>query len=160
MGIGDAVIVTDRDARVSLMNSVAEALTGWQLKEAIGRPVNETFRIVDEQTRAAVDSPITRVFETAVQGLASHTVLIAPDGTERAIDDSGLSEQWAPSPVPSESNPCVVCDAETCGTRHGHAGSGVAGMRLASTSPNCSKSTGFVRWPSKPAAARASGSLA
>ena len=87
--IGDAVIATDLDGRVTFLNGVAEALTGWTRHDAEGRPLAEVFRIVNERTRREVESPALRALrEGAVVGLANHTVLIARDGTERAIDDS------------------------------------------------------------------------
>ena len=88
--IGDGVIATDTQGRVTRMNPVAEQLTGWGLTEAIGRDLEEVFRIVNEETRATVESPAARVLrEGVVVGLANHTLLIAKDGTERAIADSG-----------------------------------------------------------------------
>ena len=88
VGIGDAVIVTDAESHVTIMNPVAQALTGWK-GEATGRPLEEVFRIVNEQTRRPVESPVSRVFrEGTVVGLANHTVLISKDGAERPIDDS------------------------------------------------------------------------
>jgi PAS domain S-box-containing protein len=88
--IGDAVIATDVHARIEFMNPVAEHLTGWRLDDARGRVCGEVFRIVNERTRKPVDSPVQRVLaEGTVVGLANHTVLIAADGTEHPIDDSG-----------------------------------------------------------------------
>jgi PAS domain S-box-containing protein len=88
--IGDAVIATDTDGRVTFMNPVAEGLTGWPQEEAAGRALDEVFVIVNESTRRAVESPVGKVLrEGAVVGLANHTVLIARDGTQRPIDDSG-----------------------------------------------------------------------
>ncbi|QDV36599.1 hybrid sensor histidine kinase/response regulator [Tautonia plasticadhaerens] len=87
--IGDAVIATDDRGRVLFMNAVAEALTGWPLAEAGGRPLGEVFHIVNEETRRPVGSPVDRVLrEGVVVGLANHTILLGRDGTERAIDDS------------------------------------------------------------------------
>src|SRR5262249_14232441 len=87
-GIGDAVIVTDAESRVTLMNPVARALTCWN-EEATGRPLEEVFRIINEQTRQPVENPVSQVLrEGTVVGLANHTVLIASDGSERPIDDS------------------------------------------------------------------------
>jgi len=88
--IGDAVIVTDLEGRVELVNPVAEALTGWRQEEARGRPLAEVFRICNEQTRQPVAHPVERVLrEGRVVGLGNHTVLQSRDGTERPIADSG-----------------------------------------------------------------------
>ena len=88
--IGDAVITVAVSGCISQMNSVAEKLTGWTETEARDRPLQEVFRIVNEETRAAVESPVGRVLrEGVVAGLANHTVLIARDGKERPIADSG-----------------------------------------------------------------------
>jgi len=88
--IGDAVIATDVNGLVVFMNRVAEQLTGYAATAAEGRRCEEIFNIVNEQTRRTVDNPATRVLaEGAVVGLANHTVLIAADGRERPIDDSG-----------------------------------------------------------------------
>src|SRR5215204_571866 len=88
--IGDAVISTDEAGRVNFMNAVAERLTGWPLEEALGRPLAEVFHIVNELTRETVESPVEKVLrEGGVAGLANHTVLLARDGGEVPIDDSG-----------------------------------------------------------------------
>ena len=88
--IGDAVIVTDDKACVRQMNPVAEHLTGWKEAEAIGKPLQEIFHIINEETRQPVENPVWRVLrEGKVVGLANHTTLIARDGTERPIADSG-----------------------------------------------------------------------
>jgi PAS domain S-box-containing protein len=87
--IGDAVIATDASGRVESLNRVAEALTGWSMAEAVGKPLEDVFRIIDERTGTTVETPVTRVLrEGTVIGLASHTALIARDGTIRPIDDS------------------------------------------------------------------------
>lgn len=87
--IGDAVIATDAEGAVTLMNPVAELLTGWKKVEAKGRPLTELFNIVNERTRQEAENPVEKVLkEGYVVGLANHTVLIARDGTERPIDDS------------------------------------------------------------------------
>ncbi|HEY7189516.1 MAG TPA: PAS domain S-box protein [Vicinamibacterales bacterium] len=88
--IGDAVIATDVNGHVVFMNPIAEHLTGWRLAEARGRSCTGIFNIINENTRRTVQSPVSRVLaDGAVVGLANHTVLIAADGTERPIDDSG-----------------------------------------------------------------------
>ena len=87
--IGDAVITTDAEERVTFLNPVAETLTGWSLDEARGRPMGEVFHILNEHTRQPAESPVGRVIrEGIVVGLANHTVLIARDGTETPIEDS------------------------------------------------------------------------
>ncbi|HEV8068419.1 MAG TPA: PAS domain S-box protein [Planctomycetaceae bacterium] len=87
--IGDAVISTDAEGRVTFMNGVAESLTGWMQSEAAGRPLAEVFQIVNEGSREPGANPALRALrEGTVVGLANHTILIARDGTERFIDDS------------------------------------------------------------------------
>jgi PAS domain S-box-containing protein len=87
--IGDAVIATDTEARVTLINPVAEQLTGWTQAEAIGRPVDEIFHIINKETRHLAMIPVMAALtHGTIQGLANHTVLIARDGSERDIADS------------------------------------------------------------------------
>jgi len=87
--IGDAVITTDLGGRITFLNQVAESLTGWSVKDSRGQPLEIVFKIVNEETRNPVESPATRALRDGViVGLANHTLLIARDGTERAIDDS------------------------------------------------------------------------
>ena len=87
--IGDAVIATDSEARVTFMNPIAEQLTGWSLADAQGQPIQTIFNIVNETSRQTVDNPVFKVITQGVTvGLANHTILIARDDTEYAIDDS------------------------------------------------------------------------
>ena len=87
--IGDAVLTTDPDGRVTYMNPVAETLTGWSAAEALGKRLEDVFRIVNEETRKPVEQPVRKVIDTGlVRGLANHTLLIARDGSELPIDDS------------------------------------------------------------------------
>src|ERR1700722_8254775 len=78
--IGDAVIATDSEGRVTFMNPVAEKLTGWNQQEAFGVPLERPFKILNEATRQLVENPVTKVLQTGVVvGLANHTVLVAKD---------------------------------------------------------------------------------
>jgi two-component system, cell cycle sensor histidine kinase and response regulator CckA len=86
--IGDGVIATDRLANVTFLNPVAQQLTGWDQKEAVGKTLSEIFVICNETTRETVPNPVDRVLrEGIVVGLANHTVLTARDGSEVPIDD-------------------------------------------------------------------------
>lgn len=88
--IGDAVIASDIEGRITFMNAVAEELTGWLLGEASMKPVTEVFKMINEHTRQQVQDPVAKVIEYGViVGLANHTVLVRKDGTEVPIDDSG-----------------------------------------------------------------------
>ena len=87
--IGDAVVATDPKGLVTFANSVALQLLGRSKDTVIGRPLAESLSIVNETTRQSVVNPVERVIrEGKVVGLANHTVLLRPDGTEVAIDDS------------------------------------------------------------------------
>jgi PAS domain S-box-containing protein len=87
--IGDAVIATDVAGSITFLNTVARAITGWG-DEANGRPVEDVFHIINEQTRAGVENPALRAMKQGIiVGLANHTILITKDGKELPIDDSG-----------------------------------------------------------------------
>ena len=87
--IGDAVLATDAEGRVTLLNPLAEKLTGWPLTEAAGRPVGDIFNIVNEQTRQPSSIPVMDTLKKGmVHGLANHTILISRQGAECAIADS------------------------------------------------------------------------
>jgi len=87
--IGDAVLTTDADGRVTYLNHVAEEMTGWSADEAVGKPLPEVFRILNEATLVPGENPVDRVLrEGRAVGMANHTVLVRKDGTMRPIDDS------------------------------------------------------------------------
>lgn len=86
--IGDAVITTDTGGRVTFLNPVAESLTGWT-QEAVGQPLDGVIRLVNEESRQPVEIPTVQTLkEGRTLKLASHSLLIAKDGTERSISDS------------------------------------------------------------------------
>jgi len=87
--IGDAVITTDINGDITLLNPVAESLTGWSQAEAAGKPLNEIFNIINEETREPVENPVRKVLSTGnIIGLANHTILISKEGDEIPINDS------------------------------------------------------------------------
>ncbi len=88
--IGDGVITTDMEGRIVLMNKVAEQLTGYMQREAVGKFLSEVFYIISERTRGPCENPVDKVLrQGAVVGLGNDTVLLSKDGTERVIADSG-----------------------------------------------------------------------
>ena len=87
--IGDAVVVADEAGRVTFMNAAAERLTGWPAREARGRVLTEVCPLVDETTRAPVESPAMRVIRDGGLPERPGTALVRRDGSERAIDESG-----------------------------------------------------------------------
>lgn len=88
--IGDGVIATDITGRVILMNKVSEALTGWSFADAEQRPLAEVFNIINETTGKPCENPVDAVLRTCSSvELENHTVLIAKDGRQRIIADSG-----------------------------------------------------------------------
>ena len=87
--IGDAVLTTDVHGDVTYLNLVAEAMTGWPWKDAVGRPISEVFRIIDGRTVEVASNPAQRaVKEDRTVGMGADCVLIRRDGFESAIDDS------------------------------------------------------------------------
>ena len=87
--IGDAVISTDAGGLVTLMNPVAESLTGRQEEESLGKPLEEVFCIINAGNREKVVNPVEKVLKDGLTvGLANHTILISKDGKEYRISDS------------------------------------------------------------------------
>lgn len=88
--IGDAVLSTDIEGHISNMNAVAENLTGWPLDEALGKPLDTVFQIIDETSREPVKSPMEEVLASGkTVSLANHTLLVDRNGREIPIADSG-----------------------------------------------------------------------
>jgi two-component system cell cycle sensor histidine kinase/response regulator CckA len=94
--IGDAVVATDHDGRVTFINPVAEALTGWPRKEARGVPATEVLKLVDEKTREPVENPLTRVLRERTVAAQERAALISRNGVETPVEHSA-------SPVRDES---------------------------------------------------------
>ncbi|MDD5292450.1 MAG: CHASE domain-containing protein [Candidatus Omnitrophica bacterium] len=88
--IGDGVIATDTQGKITLLNHMAEQITGWQGDEAIGKSIDEVFRIINEKTRKPCENPVEKILKTGeIIGLDDYTILIAKDGAERILADSG-----------------------------------------------------------------------
>ncbi len=87
--IGDAVITTDAQGYTTWLNPIAQQLTGWSNKDAIGRQLGHIFHIVNEDTRLRTENPVeTCLNQGRIVGLANHTILISRDGEEYGIEDS------------------------------------------------------------------------
>jgi len=88
--IGDAVIATDTEGYVTFMNPVAQNLTGWEQKDALGKPLKNIFNIINEETGKKIESPVSKVLrEGKIVGLANHTFLISKNGMKIPIDNNG-----------------------------------------------------------------------
>lgn len=90
--IGDAVISTNLQSEIKFMNPVAERMTGWIKKDAIGLQISEVFRILNANTRKIAPNPLDLVINYGItSGLPNHTVLISKNGTEYDIEDSAAA---------------------------------------------------------------------
>ena len=87
--IGDGVITTDVEAKVTFLNPVAESATGWRAADAVGKPAREVFRVMHEQSREPLPNPIESVLRDGLSfALANHASLVAKDGHETLVEDS------------------------------------------------------------------------
>ncbi len=86
--IADAVLATDPSGRVTILNEVAQRLTGWKESAALGMPIDEVFRLVDEHTREALESPVARIHREGSAHGGAHPVLVAREGRELPIEYS------------------------------------------------------------------------
>lgn len=87
--IGDAVVSTDVAGRVTYLNAVAEALTGWSNKDAIGHLLDDVFHVIDAATRLTAPNPMMLAIQAdKAVALTPNCVLVRRDGVEAAIEDS------------------------------------------------------------------------
>ena len=87
--IGDGVVSTDADGRITFMNAIAAALCGWKEDAAAGKPIDEVLVMVREDTNERIENPILHALRTGeIVGLENHTVLISKNGARFIVDDS------------------------------------------------------------------------
>ena len=92
--IGDAVIATDPEGTIRLMNPIAEAMTGWKHNEALGKPLTGIFNIISEDTDKKIENPVTKAIrEEKFYGLADHTILVTKEGIKIPVDIIGSTIQ-------------------------------------------------------------------
>lgn len=87
--IGDGVVCTDGAGLITMMNQVAQDLTGWDEASVIGKSFSKIFHIINEKTRETQPNPIAKVLETGkIVELANHSILISRSGIEHPITDN------------------------------------------------------------------------
>ena len=88
--VGDAVIATDREGTIRLLNPIAAALTGWKQNEALGKPLAKIFNIISENIDEKIENPITKAIRDDIfYGLADKTILVTKEGMKRNVDIIG-----------------------------------------------------------------------
>jgi len=87
--IGEAVIATDSEGRITFLNPVAAALTGWQPEEAVNQPIGNVLKLINEKSGMTADNEVLRVLkEKQVLSVANHVDLVTRDGREIAVEHS------------------------------------------------------------------------
>jgi PAS domain S-box-containing protein len=87
--IGDAVITTDKDGFITFMNPIAQRLTAWKQEEALGNPLENVFKTINEETGDSIEIPVNEVLQKgSISYMKDHTILITKNGTRIPIDDT------------------------------------------------------------------------
>ena len=87
--IGDAVITTDLEHRVTFLNPTAESLTGWANADASGRDIADVLQLIDEETRESLVSPTRLAIErNEVYSYEKSFKLLQRNGAEIFVEDS------------------------------------------------------------------------
>jgi PAS domain S-box-containing protein len=87
--IGDAVVATDQEGRITFLNSVAESLTGWSSQEARGKAITEVMRLLHEKSRESIENPLAQALRERVTVTSrDHSLLVPRSGTEMPIEQS------------------------------------------------------------------------
>ena len=94
--IGDAVVATDREGRITFLNPVAETLTGWTGREARNKPAEDVVQLIDESSRQVIENPLTRALrDRAIVTTAGHTLLVSRSGSDVPIEHSAAPVRGA-----------------------------------------------------------------
>jgi PAS domain S-box-containing protein len=87
--IGEAVIATDSDGRITFLNPIAAALTGWEQEEALNQPIGNVLRLINEESGMTADNEVLRVLnEKQILAVANHVDLVTRDGREISVEHS------------------------------------------------------------------------
>jgi PAS domain S-box-containing protein len=87
--IGEAVIATDSEGRITFLNPIAAALTGWEQEEALNQPVGSVLRLINEKSGTTADNEVLRVLkEKQILAVANHVDLVTRDGREISVEHS------------------------------------------------------------------------
>jgi len=87
--IGEAVIATDSEGRITFLNPIAAALTGWQVEEALGQPIGNVLKLINEKSGMTADNEVLRVLkEKQVLSVTNHIDLVTRDGREIPVEHS------------------------------------------------------------------------
>jgi PAS domain S-box-containing protein len=87
--IGEAVIATDSEGRITFLNSIAASLTGWEQAEALQQPIGNVLKLINEETGMTADNEVLRVLkEKKILAVANHVDLVTRDGREIAVEHS------------------------------------------------------------------------
>jgi PAS domain S-box-containing protein len=87
--IGEAVIATDSEGRITFLNSIAAALTGWPVEEALKQPIGNVLKLINEESGMTADNEVLRVLkERQILSVANHVDLVTRDGREIAVEHS------------------------------------------------------------------------
>ncbi len=85
--VGEGIISTDCDGMITVMNPLAEKMTGWLQQEATGKVLTQVLTILDEQTGRMCENPANIVLETAAAYQPDFpTVLVSQSGKETPVE--------------------------------------------------------------------------
>lgn len=123
-GMGDAVMMIDVESGINYMNPVAEALTGWRYEEVAGQPIDAVFRLMDEQSRERLESPVLEVFRTSAPICLKNVLLDARDQKERFVDVAAAVDGNSDGP----SVGCILIFRDVTERRRGERALGSEGL--------------------------------
>lgn len=87
--VGDGIIVVDMDMKVTLLNKIAEKITGWSSVEAVGKSYSTVFNLSHENSEYLILNPVEEVLRTdQCHVLSNHAIITDRKGKRINIEDS------------------------------------------------------------------------